>query len=103
MSGYGSRTFEFIKAEAHSFAFPCQRCFFPAPFAIVEVFCRLPKFLEYRLEIYVGDFACTSTERELETLFSVHGVVKTVHLVTDRYTRQSKCFGSIEMQQNKRW
>lgn len=53
------------------------------------------------MEIYVGNFVYSTTERELEKLFSVHGTVDTVHIVTDHYTRQSKCFGYIEMQRTK--
>lgn len=53
------------------------------------------------MELYVGNFAYATTEQELETLFSVHGIVDTVHIVTDLYTRQSKCFAYIEMQRTK--
>lgn len=53
------------------------------------------------MEIYVGNFAYATTEQELEKLFSVHGVVDTVHIVTDHYTRQSKCFAYVEMQRRK--
>ena len=53
------------------------------------------------MEIYVGNFDYSTTERELEKLFSVHGTVDTVHIVTDHYTRQSKCFGYIEMQRTR--
>ena len=40
------------------------------------------------------------TEPELKKLFSIHGLVKTAHIVTDHFTRQSKCFGYVEMQSN---
>ena len=50
------------------------------------------------MEIYVGNFAYSTTERELLSLFSPYGEVENVHLITDHYTRQSKGFGYIRMQ-----
>jgi RNA recognition motif-containing protein len=42
------------------------------------------------------------SESELKKLFSSHGiVVKNVHIISDHYTRQSKCFGYVEMQCKK--
>ncbi len=53
------------------------------------------------MELYVGNFAYATTEKELNKLFSLHGIVDTVLIVTDLYTRQSKCFAYIEMQRTK--
>jgi RNA recognition motif-containing protein len=56
---------------------------------------------EQNMEIYVGNFAYSTTERELENLFSPYGIVENVHLITDLYTRQSKCFGYIRMERKQ--
>jgi RNA recognition motif-containing protein len=56
---------------------------------------------EQIVEIYVGNFAYSTTERELKRLFSPYGVVENVHLITDHYTRQSKCFGYIRMERHQ--
>jgi len=50
------------------------------------------------MELYVGNFSYLMTERELKKLFSSYGIVENVHLITDHYTRQSKCFGYIRME-----
>jgi len=53
------------------------------------------------MKLYVGNLAYSMTESELETIFSNHGRVKTVKIINDHFTRQSKCFGYIEMQNHK--
>lgn len=53
------------------------------------------------MEIYVGNFAYSTTEQELLSLFSPYGAVDNVHLITDHYTRQSKGFGYIRMQRKQ--
>lgn len=49
------------------------------------------------MKVYVGNFVYTTTEAELKKLFNVHGSVVNVRIVHDQYTRQSKCFGFVEM------
>lgn len=49
------------------------------------------------MKLYVGNFVYTKTESELKRLFARHGEVVQVHIVSDHYTRQSKCFGYVEM------
>ncbi|MCB2180955.1 MAG: RNA-binding protein [Desulfobulbaceae bacterium] len=53
------------------------------------------------MELYVGNLTYNMTELELKTLFSCHGLVKSAQIVTDHFTRQSKCFGYVKMQCNK--
>lgn len=50
------------------------------------------------MNIYVGNLTYTMTALELRKLFSKHGLVENVQIVTDYFTRQSKCFGYVEMQ-----
>ncbi|MEW6428759.1 MAG: RNA-binding protein [Thermodesulfobacteriota bacterium] len=49
------------------------------------------------MKLYVGNFSHTMTESGLETLFSAYGEVESVRIITDHYTRQSKCFGYVIM------
>ena len=53
------------------------------------------------MKLYVGNLTPTMTELELRELVSFHGQVKSVHIITDLYTRQSKCFGYVEKMQQK--
>jgi RNA recognition motif-containing protein len=53
------------------------------------------------MEIYVGNLTPAITELELKKLFSSHGIVKSVHVITDHHTRQSKCFGYVIMERIK--
>jgi RNA recognition motif-containing protein len=53
------------------------------------------------LHLYVGNFVYTTTEAELWKLFAVHGSVVNVHIIYDQFTRQSKCFGYVEMLNGK--
>ena len=47
--------------------------------------------------IYVGNLPWSTTEDELQTLFSEYGEVLSVKLISDRETGRSKGFGFIEM------
>jgi len=47
--------------------------------------------------IYVGGLPFTTTEAEMNTLFTTHGVVNSAKLITDRDTGQSRGFGFVEM------
>ena len=49
------------------------------------------------MELYVGNLFYQTTEAELRELFSVHGSVASVRIISDHFTRQSKCFGYVEM------
>ncbi len=52
------------------------------------------------MNMYVGNLAYTVTEDDLKTLFSEYGEVASVNIVTDRFSRQSKGFGFVEMPNN---
>lgn len=47
--------------------------------------------------IYVGGLPYSATEQDLSNLFSTHGEVASVSIVTDKYTGQAKGFGFVEM------
>ena len=49
------------------------------------------------MNLYVGNLIYTMTDSELRTLFSSHGSVVTARIINDHFTRQSKCFGYVEM------
>ena len=49
-------------------------------------------------KIYVGNLPYTSTEQELEELFSQYGPVSRANIVTDRDTGRSRGFGFVEME-----
>lgn len=49
------------------------------------------------MRIYVGNLPYQATENELRELFSQHGNVDSVDMITDRDTGQSKGFGFVEM------
>jgi|TARA_B100001167_G_scaffold161095_1_gene108804 RNA recognition motif-containing protein len=49
------------------------------------------------VNIYCGNIAYTTTEDDLRDLFSQHGEVSAVRVITDRDTGRSKGFGFVEM------
>ncbi len=49
------------------------------------------------MNIYVGNLSFSATESEIERVFSEHGEVKSVSIVKDRDTGQSRGFGFVEM------
>lgn len=49
------------------------------------------------INIYVGNLAFQSTEDELRSLFSNHGEVSKVSIITDRDSGRSKGFAFVEM------
>ena len=49
------------------------------------------------MQLYVGNFVYTTTELELRKLFATQGSVVDVRIIHDQFTRQSKCFGYINM------
>jgi RNA recognition motif-containing protein len=52
---------------------------------------------EMAKKIYVGNMNYDTTEETLRQLFSAHGEVTSVSVVTDRYTGRAKGFGFVEM------
>jgi hypothetical protein len=48
-------------------------------------------------KLYVGNLPFTASETELEQLFSQHGTVASVALITDRDTGRPRGFGFVEM------
>jgi len=49
------------------------------------------------VNIYVGNLSFDATQPDLESLFSSHGKIDDVRLITDRYSGRSKGFGFVEM------
>ena len=47
--------------------------------------------------IYVGNLPWSATEEQVRNLFSAHGTVNSVNLVTDRETGRARGFGFVEM------
>jgi RNA recognition motif-containing protein len=48
-------------------------------------------------KIYVGNLPFSASEPELEELFSSHGAVESVSIITDRETGRSRGFAFVEM------
>ncbi len=48
-------------------------------------------------KIYVGNLPFSTTEDELRQLFTEHGAVESVAVITDRQTGQPRGFGFVEM------
>lgn len=51
--------------------------------------------------IYVGKLAYEATEDQLQKLFSTHGAVTSVSIITDRETGRSKGFAFVEMEKDE--
>ncbi|MBX7218608.1 MAG: RNA-binding protein [Blastocatellia bacterium] len=49
------------------------------------------------MKLYVGNLSFSTTDGDLNTLFSNAGTVESAHVVTDRDTGQSRGFGFVEM------
>ncbi len=49
-------------------------------------------------KIYVGNLPFSATEDEVRDLFSAHGNVTSVNLITDRETGRPRGFGFVEME-----
>ncbi len=49
------------------------------------------------MNIYVGNLSYSTSESELETLFTEYGAVKSVKVIMDRDSGRSKGFGFVEM------
>ncbi len=48
-------------------------------------------------KLYVGGLPYSTTSSELTDLFSAHGTVESVNVITDKFTGQSRGFGFVEM------
>jgi RNA recognition motif-containing protein len=48
-------------------------------------------------KLFVGNLPFTVTEDSLRALFTPHGTVDKIALITDRYTGQPRGFGFVEM------
>lgn len=48
-------------------------------------------------KLYVGNLPFTATEESVRALFSQHGTVEKVSLITDRDTGRPRGFGFVEM------
>jgi RNA recognition motif-containing protein len=48
-------------------------------------------------KIYVGGLPYSTSEPELNELFSAHGTVESARVITDKFTGQSRGFGFVEM------
>lgn len=48
-------------------------------------------------KIYVGNLPFTATDDQLRELFTQHGAVESVNLITDRETGRLRGFGFVEM------
>lgn len=49
------------------------------------------------MKLYVGNLPFTATEDAVRALFTPHGAVEKVSLITDRDTGQARGFGFVEM------
>jgi RNA recognition motif-containing protein len=48
-------------------------------------------------KVYVGGLPYTTTDEQLQQLFSAHGTVESARVITDKFTGRSKGFGFVEM------
>ncbi len=49
-------------------------------------------------KLYVGNLPFSTTETEVQDLFSQHGTVHSVNLISDRETGRPRGFGFVEME-----
>ena len=49
------------------------------------------------MKLYVGNLSVSTTESALRDLFSAHGTVTEVHIVTDRMSGESRGFAFVTM------
>ena len=52
------------------------------------------------MNIYVGKLPFSITEDELRAMFAEFGELESVKIIKDRYSKQSKGFGFVEMPNN---
>jgi RNA recognition motif-containing protein len=64
---------------------------------VIFIFCIL-LYCEYQVtKLYVGNLPFTATDGTVNELFSKHGTVDKVSLITDRDTGRPRGFGFVEM------
>ncbi len=51
-------------------------------------------------KIYVGNLPFSATEEQVRNLFSKHGTVQSVNLISDRETGRPRGFGFVEISDN---
>ena len=54
-----------------------------------------------KMNIYIGNLDFSASESDLEKLFGEFGVVNTAIIITDKYTKRSKGFAFVTMENNK--
>jgi RNA recognition motif-containing protein len=47
--------------------------------------------------IYVGGLPFSTTDAQLQEIFSAHGTVESARVITDKFTGRSRGFGFVEM------
>jgi len=47
--------------------------------------------------IYVGGLPYSTTDAQLQEIFSAHGTVESARVITDKFTGRSRGFGFVEM------
>lgn len=52
------------------------------------------------MNMYIGNLSFNVTEEDLKALFSEYGEVESVNIVLDRFSKQSRGFGFVEMLNN---
>ncbi len=52
------------------------------------------------MNIFVGNISFQTTEQQLQTIFAPFGEVKSVKIVTDRFSNRSRGFAFVEMDEN---
>jgi len=48
-------------------------------------------------KLYVGGLPYSTTDHQLEELFSAHGTVESARVISDKFTGKSRGFGFVEM------
>jgi RNA recognition motif-containing protein len=48
-------------------------------------------------KLYVGGLPFSTTEGQLEEIFSAHGTVESARVITDKFSGRSRGFGFVEM------
>jgi RNA recognition motif-containing protein len=48
-------------------------------------------------KLYVGGLPYSTTDEQLEELFSSHGTVESAKVITDKYSGKSRGFGFVEL------
>ena len=69
------------------------------PGLLVIFICWIFIYCEYSqvTKLYVGNLPFTATEEAVNALFSKHGTVEKVSMITDRDTGRPRGFGFVEM------